>query len=257
MTKHFHRLITLFLAVFFTLTQLASGQFRLGSQSFKLGLRSEYFSRTLSSDVEGETPRLAAYLINLALGYDLRAGFSVAILLGYASSNYKELIFRQLPFSIDFEGSGISSFVVGAEIGKNLLSQNNFEIDALGQFMACLGLGKEFEIPDLVVPGSIEASPSWMRAAVGPVFLLTSWEGIRPYIYPCYNYLWGTFSMDQTVQSLEGSEKKKIKGESQFGILFGTGLELSEKFELKIEGGLYPRKGGADYSVMLQALFGF
>jgi hypothetical protein len=257
MPKQLRLFSILLLTVFFSLTQLASGQFRLESQSLNLGLRTEYFSRTLSSEVEGETPRLKAYLVNLALRYDLRAGFSAAILLGYASSNYQELFFRQLPFSIDFEGSGISGLVAGAEIEKNLLSRNSFEVDVLGQFMACLGIKKEFDIPDLVVPGSIEASPSWMRAAVGPVFVLTGWEGMRPYIYPCYNYLWGTFSMDQTVQSLEGTEKKKIKAKSQFGVLFGAGLEISDKFELKAEAGFYPRQGGSDYSVMLQALFGF
>ncbi len=257
MPKHLRLLTVLFLVVFFSLTQLAPGQFRLESQSFKLGIRSEYFSRTLSSEVEEEKPQLAAYLINLALRYDLRAGFSLAILLGYASSNYQDLIFRQVPFSIDFEGSGISGFVVGAEVEKSLLSQNNLEVDFLCQFLACLGIKKEFDIPDLAVPGSIKAKPSWMRAAVGPVFMLTGWEGIRPYIYPCYNYLWGTFSMDQTVQSLEGTEKKKIKAKSQFGVLFGTGLKISEKFELKAEAGLYPRQGGSDYSVMVQALFGF
>lgn len=258
MLKHLRLPAALILAVFFSLTQLASGQFRLESQSFKLGLRSEYFSRTLSSDVEGETPRLTAYLINLALRYDLRAGFSVAILLGYASSNYQELVFRQLPFSIDFEGSGISGLVVGAEVEKSLFSQDNFEVDILGQFLACLGIKKEFDIPDLVVPGSIGAKPSWMRAAVGPVFVLIGGERFRPYINPCYNYLWGTFSMDQTVQSLEGTERKKIKGKSQFGVLLGTVLEVSEKFELKAEAGLfYPHKGGSDYSVMLQGLFSF
>jgi hypothetical protein len=257
MSKHLRLLTVLFLAVFFGQTQLSSDQFRLESQSFKLGLRSEYFSRTLSSEVEGETPQFTAYLINLALRYNLRAGFSLAVLLGYASSNYQELVFRQLPFSIDFEGSGISGFVIGTEVEKSLFSQSSFEVDVLGQFLACLGIKKEFDIPDLVVPGSIKARPSWMRAAVGPVFVLTSWEGIRPYIYPCYDYLWGTFSMDQTVQSLEGTEKKEIKAKSQFGVLFGTGLKISEKFELKAEAGLYPRQGGADYSVMLQGLFSF
>ncbi len=256
MTKHVHRLSTLFLVVFFTLTQFASGQFRLQSQSFNLGLRSEYLSRTLSSEVEGEKPRLTAYLANLALGYNLGAGFSAALLLGYASSEYKELVFRRLPFSIDFGGSGLSGFVAGAEAEKSLFARDSFEVDVLGQFMACLGVKKKFMIPGLAVPGSIEANPTWMRAAVGPVFLLTSWEGIRPYIFPCYNYLWGTFSMDQTVESLKGTEKKKIRAKSQFGLLIGTGLEVSEKFELKVEGGFYPRNGMSDYSVMLQALFG-
>ncbi len=256
--RKLHRLtITLLLITVLNQAQLAFGQFRLASQSFKLGLRSEYFSRTLSSEVEGETPRLTAYLINLALGYDLGRGFSLALLLGYASSTYKELVFRQLPFFIDFEGSGLSGLVAGTEIKKSLLPEHSFEIDVFGQFMACLGIKKKYDIPGLAVPGSVEASPTWMRVAAGPVFVFTGWEGIRPYISPCYNYLWGTFSMDQTVESLEGTEKKKMKTKSQFGVLAGTSLKLSEKLELWAEGGFYPRQGGSDYSVMLQALFGF
>jgi len=123
--------------------------------------------------------------------------------------------------------------------------------------LTCLGIQKEYDIPGLAVPGKVKASPSWMRASAGPVVRLTAWEGFTPYFYPCFHTLWGTFSMDQAVDSLEGEEKKGIKSKGQLGLLAGTTLDLSPRFQVKAEAGLYPRTGGSDYSVTIQALFGF
>ncbi len=256
MPKHFRLQTAFVLAAFLIIPRPAFSQFRLESQSFKLGLRSEYFSRMLSGGEGEASPMLASYLVSLALNYKLKGGFSASLLLGYASSNYEHLIFRQLPFSINFEGTGISGFLAGAEASKSLLSSRRIEMDVFGHFLACLGIPKKYEIPGLAVSGSVEANPNWMRAVAGPVFRWRGQEGFSPYLAPCFHYLWGNFDMNQKVSSLSGNEKKEMKSKGQVGLLFGIDLAFGGGLELRAEAGVYPRQNGSDYSVMVQAIFG-
>lgn len=253
-------LTALFLALFFCGACLASAQPRpnsSSSSSFKPGLRLDYFSRTISWDDDQATSNLTSYFASLALGYEFQPGFSLAVLVGYSSSTFDGLIFRKLPLSIDFEGGGINGLILGGEINKSLFSKGSLGIDAFGQFLAFLGTKKEWAIPGLAVSGTTEGKPSWMRASVGPVLTYRGWENFSPYLYPSFDYLWGSFEMKQTVETLKGTENKEIKGKSLFGIALGTNFDLSANFSFKGEAGVYPYKDGVDYSVMIKALFSF
>ncbi len=257
MPKHFHLWLALLLTAILTLANRGFGQVRLESQSLQLGLRSEYLSLALRGG-EGEgSPQLCTYLINLSLNYELQAGFELTVLLGYASSHYTELFFRRLPFSIAFEGRSVSGILAGAEASKSLFTFGSFGVDIFGHILACLGLPKKYEIPGLAVAGTVEANPSWMRGMAGPVFKLTGQEKFTPYFSPCFHYLWGTFSMKQTVSTLKGDEKKQIKSKGQWGLLLGGRMDIGRSLELRAEAGLYPRQAGSDYSLLIQALFAF
>lgn len=257
MSKHLRLWLAFFLTPVFSFSGIASGQVRLESQSFKLGLRSEYLSLGLQPGEGKVSPQLATYLVNLSLHYKLQAGFEATLLLGYASSNYTGLFFRRLPFSIAFEGRGVSGVLAGVEASKGLFSFGSLSVDVFGHFQACIGLTKKYEIPNLAVAGTVKANPSWMRAMAGPLFMLTSQEKFTPYFSPCFHYLWGTFSMSQTVDSLKGDEKKQIKSNGFWGFLLGGRTDVGKSLELRAEVGLYPRKAGSDYSLLIQALFAF
>jgi hypothetical protein len=245
----------------FSLAQLAIAQPRPTpslSSAFTAGLRFDYFSRTISWDDDKATSKLTSYFGSLVLEYKIQPGFSLAALLGYSSSTFDGLVFRKLPLSIDFdEGGGINGLIWGGEINKILLSKESLDIEAFGQFLAYLGSKKEWAIPGLAVSGTIEGKPSWMRACVGPVFTYRGWENFSIYLYPSFDYLWGTFEMKETIQTLGGKEDKEIKGKSQFGISLGANFDLSANFSFKGEAGVYPYKDGMDYSVMIKALFSF
>jgi len=250
----------IFLALFFCMSLVAAAQPRPKSSSsspFKLGLRFDYFSRTISWDDDKATSELTSYFGSLVLEYKFLPGFSLAALVGYSSSTLDGLIFRNLPLSIDFEGGGINGLIWGGEINKSLLSGGSLGIDIFGQFLAYLGTKKEWTIPGLAVSGTIEGKPSWMRASVGPVFTYRGWKNFSPYLYPNVDYLWGKFEMKETVETLNGKENKEIKGKSLFGIAFGADFDLSAKFRFKAEAGVFPYKDSVDYSVMLKALFSF
>jgi hypothetical protein len=240
--------------------QAAFGQAQPSSSrsAFRPGLRFEYFSRKIGWEgQDGEaTSNVDAALASLVLAYEIQEGFSLAALAGYSSANFDGLTFRRLPISIAYETGGISGLVFGAEVDKAVLAGETFNLDVFGQFLSFFGLKKKSSLTDLVVPGTVEAKPNWMRVSVGAVLYFGRGEGFHPYFYPSYNYLWGTFELDETVEDLKGNEKKEIKGKSRFGLALGADFELSPRLRLKAEAGAYPYKGGIDYSVTIGTLFG-
>jgi hypothetical protein len=241
----------------------AVGQAGSGSAGpgFRTGLSLGYLSRTLDMDEESAdaAPQLTALLASLVLRYDFQPGFSLAAHLGYSSSSFDGLVFRRLPFSVDFnsEAGALSGLLVGAEIEKSVAAGGSFGLGILGQFFASLGINKEWALPGLAVDGSVKGKPVWMRAVLGPVFYYRGWAGVTPFFFPRLDYLWGTFELDQTIQELKGNEKKDIQGKSLFGLGLGADVELSASLQLRGEAALYPRPGGTDYSFVLQTLFKF
>jgi len=227
------------------------------STHFQSGLRFDYFSRTVGWSNDEATSKLTSFIGSLVLGIEFRPGFSLAAILGYSSTDFESVTFSRLPLSVDFGGGGISGYVLGGEICGRLLSGPSLGIDLVGQFLTCLGGNKKWDIPGLVVSGTVEGKQNWMRASIGPQFIYREWKGFSPYVFPSFDYLWGTFTMKETIQTLGGEEKKDHKGKSLFGIALGANIDVSAKIQIKGEAGIYPYDGGVDYSAVLKALISF
>lgn len=238
----------------------ALSQARSGS-GLRAGFSLGYLSRTIDAGEEAaeSAPELASVLASLVLRYDVQPGFSLAAHVGYSSTTFDGLVFRRLPFSVDFgrDAGRIGGILVGAEVEKLLLGGGAFELGILGQFLASLGLQKSWDLPGLAAQWSVEGKPVWMKASLGPVVSYRGWGGVTPYLFPRFDYLWGTFELNQKVQTLEGDEKKDIKGKGRFGLGLGADFEFSESLRFRGEAAVYPRGGGADYSLMLQTLIAF
>jgi hypothetical protein len=231
------------------------------ASGLRAGISLGYLSRTLDAGEEGSksAPELTSLLTSLVLRYDIQPGFTLAAHVGYSSSAFEGLVFRRLPFSVDFgqDAGRLGGILVGAEVEKSLLGGSTFGLGIAAQFFASLGLQKEWPLPGLAAEGSVKGKPVWMRASVGPVLSYQGWSGVTPFLFPRFDYLWGTFELNQKVQTLQGNEKKDIKGKGQFGIGLGADFELSRALRFRGEAGVYPRGGGADYSVMLQTIVAF
>jgi hypothetical protein len=224
---------------------------------FQPGLRFDYFSRTVSWSKDEATSKLTSFIGSLVLGIEFRPGFSLAAILGYSSTDFDSVTFSRLPISVDFGGGGISGYILGAEICGRLHAGPSLGIDLVGQFLTCQGGNKKWDVPGLVVPGTVEGEQTWMRASIGPQFIYREWKGFSPYVFPSFDYVWGTFTMKETIQTLSGEEKKDHKGKSLFGIALGAIIDVSAKIKIKGEAGIYPYNGGVDYSAMVKALFSF
>lgn len=232
-----------------------------GHSGLSAGLSLGYLSRVLklSEEVKDVIPKMTSLLASLVIEYKLQPGLSLAAHVGYSSSTFDGLTFRRLPYSleIDTDSGSMGGILLGAEVEKSILRGAAFGVDIRGQLFASLGLNREWKIPGLAVEGSAKGKPIWMKASVGPVLTYRGWEGVTPFLYPRFDYLWGNFELGQTVQDLKGNEKKDIRSKSQFGLGLGADFELSASLRFRAEAGLYPRRSGIDYSFMIQTLLGF
>lgn len=220
----------------------------------------EFFSRTVSWNGDDEntySSKLKSFLYTLNMEFEIQESLFLSLLLGYSSSNYDEMAFRELPISLELDVGGISGYLFGGEIKKNLISTGDFGIGLLGQFVFCLGTKNEWEIPGLAVIGKAEGNPTWMRAVAGPFFTYQKFNYFSPYLFLGFNYLWGSFKMEETIQSLKGSENKKFSAEALFGISLGAIYEITDKISLKGEVSVFPHKEGIDFGFMINAAYAF
>jgi hypothetical protein len=260
-----HRLILLCALLFFVLSALtppAEGQARPGGERsrFKAGVGLGYLSRVLDleEEVEGVSPEMTVLLAGLVLEYEFTPGFSLSAQIGYSSSAFDGLAFRRLPISLEIgaDSGKMGGILLGAEVEKSFFDGAAFGLAFRGQILASLGLDKEWDIPGLAATGSAKGTPAWMNASAGPVLTYKGLKGLTPYVYPRFDYLWGDFKLEETVQELKGDEKKDIKGKSMFGLGLGADFELAS-VRLRAEAGLHPRPAGMDYSVLVRTLLAF
>lgn len=235
------KITSYFLAVLFvlTVTQVSFSQFQEESKlRIKPGIHFEYFARKITWDDNEYISGMKSAIIALNTEFEMDWGLSFSAIVGYAFSNFDSLVFRQLPFSVELDVGSTGGYILGAELKKSLFDYDNFEIDVFGQILHNIGIKKDWEIPGLSVQGTVAGKPSWTRLSIGPVFKYTALESFYPYFGLCYNGLWGTYKMEQTIQTLEGEEEKKIEGkgilEGKLGSLFELGNDFTIKGEIHI-----------------------
>ncbi len=229
----------------------------------KLGLGLEYFSRTLTWDGDTRSSVMTAALGCLRLEYEIQKGFTLAAFLGYGFSNFNGLVFRGLPFSLDYEAGAAGGFLGGIEAEKSLFSTGDFEIGIQAQYVLSLGGTKSLTIAELNQAGTAEGKATWMRVQAGPVVRYTGYQDLTPYLTITYNRLWGTYTMNETVLELTGAEEKKIAGAGSIGAAFGIIYEALPNFSLKGEVAAIPYSKigasglGFDFGGSIKAILSF
>jgi len=253
----------LFLSVILSLTLIslstvyAQKQNMFNAVSISPGIGFEYFTRTVNWDDE-YTSKLKYRFITLDMEVELQRDFFIRAFLGYSSSNYDALTFRELPVSLELDVGYIKGYILGANVKKSLVQSEELKIDASAEFFYYIGKKNEWELPpDFVVEGSAEGRPTWMRASIGPLITYTGFESIFPYLYLNFNKLWGKFHMEETIEDLTGTEDQKIYGESSVCIGLGFTFKLTESLSFKPEVNFFPYKDGVDSGIMIRAMYTF
>lgn len=227
------------------------------SKSIKLGIGLEYLSRTISWGDDNNSSKFSSLFFIFSTQFEVKEGLYASASFGYSFSNYEGIQFKELPISLEQGDGSIEGYLLGIEIKKNIVNREELEIDVLGQFSWYLGSSETWPIKKLNVPGTAQGSPSWTRISIGPVFTYKGFESLTPYLYLSYNKLQGTFTMEETIQELEGPEKLKISGKSTFCTSFGGIYEISEIFSINPEASFMPYRGGVDLSISVKALLSF
>jgi hypothetical protein len=206
----------------------------------KPGFNFEYLSRTLIWDNDAYTSTLIMPTGYFSLDFEIVRGFTFGVLAGYTLSNFDGLVFRQLPFSLDYEAGANNGFVLGAQLQKSLATSGFWEITAEAQFLASLGSTQTFTIGQLNTSGTFDAKGTWMHVQVGPTVIYRGFELFSPYVGVAYDKLWGAFTINETIGNLTGSEAKSIAGKGAVAVTLGTIYEPSPNFSLKVAGTLIP-----------------
>lgn len=238
------------------------GQDSTPAVQFKPGLGVEYFSRTLAWDNDLYTSKLRTTLAYVRGEIGFSSEISFGLLAGYGLSDFNGLVFRGLPFSVDYEAGSIGSFLVGADLDAAFIPVGDFRIGATGQFLYVFNHAKDFDLPSLNQTGTVNAKASWHRIIAGPLVRYLGYESFTPFLAVTFNRLTGTFTMAETVQDLSGTEDKQVQGKGSVGISIGTTFEPSALFHLKAELTALPysKTGGGldvDYGALVRAVILF
>jgi len=214
---------------------------------FGAGVGAEYFSQTISWDDDTQKSSMPTFLITLNADVEIIDGLILGAIVGYASSKFNDMVFRQLPVSLEYQAGSIGGFAFGAEAQYTFFSTYDFDISAVGQYLYYSGATKEWDIPGLAVEGKAQGKPKWTRAVLGLCIEYTGFD----YLYPCltaaYSPLSGSIAMDESIDSLTGNEKKDFSGKSNFMLGLGALYELTDSIGITTEIDLKPYSGSENY----------
>jgi len=229
---------------------------------FQAGAGAEYFTRSLAWDDDTGASTLSAGLALARFGVAFDKGPSLAVLAGYGLSDWNGLIFRDLPFSIDYRAGAIGGPVLGAETEIPLLETGPWNFSAGGRILFSLGSSKAWALTGLGETGNLDGKGRWTRIQFGPTVTYRGFETFSPFVAVYYDGLWGTFTMNEEIGILTGSEEKKIRGQGVLGASLGLLVEPFSSFQVKAEGSLVPYtklEGGlglkAGFSLQARFLF--
>jgi hypothetical protein len=239
------------LILFFGLTCLSYSQTEseglMQKINFGAGVGLEYFSRTVSWDDDTQKSSMPAFLITLNVEAEFTDGFTLGIMVGYISSKFNEMVFRELPISIEYDAGAIGGFALGAEAKYSFFNSYDFAISAIGQLLYYSGGTKEWDIPGLNVEGRARGKPKWIKPVIGLSFEYKGMDYFYPYLNVAFSPLSGSFKMDETIDSLTGTEKKDFSGKSKFMLGLGGLYELTDSVGITAEIDLMPYSGKEDY----------
>jgi hypothetical protein len=224
----------------------------------KVGFGVEYLNRTVSWDEESSSSALNGLLFCFQAEGEIRPGLALTAQAGYALSNFNGLIFRGLPFSLEYQDGAQGGIFLGGGFKARLIPSQNLEVEVEAAWDMCLGLSTTWSIEGLAVEGTAEGRPVWMRLSAGPVLW---YKGLAYYVFPYlkiqYSRLWGSYRMTEIIDTLEGIEDKKIVGSSPVSFSRGVLSEVTEVIGLRAEVSVLPRRGGVDIGASGRLVFSF
>jgi hypothetical protein len=227
------------------------------------GLGFEYFKSTISWDEDSLISPLKTYLMTFHINYEILDGLNLGGIIGYASSDYESLTFRDLPISLTMDKGAIGGMLFGGEATFTFYETDSFDFSVLGQYIFYNGSQKQWDIPGLAVDGTATGKPKWSRATAGISFRYLAADPFLPYLNVAYSSLSGTFSMEESIQDLNRTEEKEISAVGNFMIGVGGIYDFSDSLSLQLEADLTPYgsggnyESGVDFGALIRIMYSF
>ncbi len=233
-------------------------QQRFSMEQLKIGLDVEFFDRIITwGEDQNETSSLKSYLFSLKPGYEVTEAISVNAVLGYSLSNFNDMVFKRLPFSLELNTGNIDGIVLGGNLVLKIIKISDFTLSAGGQLIHYIGFKDQWEIPGLNVEGTATGKPSWSRLTAGPKISFAVTEYLRPYVTANYDILWGKFKMTEEIEELTGEQEMNIESKSCFSLSIGTLYKALNGVDLKAEATLLPLEAPIGLSILIGAVYSF
>jgi hypothetical protein len=223
----------------------------------------EYFKSTISWDEDSLISPLKTYLMTFHVNYEILDGLNLGGIFGYASSDYESLTFRDLPISLTMDKGTIGGMLFGGEAAFTFYETDSFDFSVLGQYIYYNGGQKQWDIPGLTVDGTATGEPKWSRLTAGISFRYLAADPFLPYLNIAYSSLSGTFAMEESIQTLNRTEEKKISAVGNFMIGVGGIYDFSDSLSLQLEADLTPYgegdnyESGVDFGALLRIMYSF
>lgn len=227
------------------------------------GLGFEYFKNTISWDEDSFISKLKTTLLTFHVSYEILDGLNLGGILGYASSDFESLTFRELPISLTMDKGAIGGLMFGGEAMFTFYETNSFDFSVLGQYIYYNGGEEQWDIPGLAVDGTATGKPKWSRLTLGGSVRYLATAPFLPYLTVAFSSLSGTFTMEESIQSLNRIEKKSISAVGNFLIGVGGAYDFSDAFSLYLEADITPYGGGenyesgVDFGALLRIMYSF
>lgn len=232
-------------------------------KKWSAGFGFEYFKSTISWDQDSFISKLKTTIMTFHVSYELLDGLQLGGILGYASSDFESLTFRELPISLTMDKGAIGGLLFGGEAMFTFYETSAFDFSALGQFIYFKGGEKKWDIPGLAVDGTATGKPKWTRATLGLALRYIAADPFLPYLNVAYSSLSGSFAMEESIQSLNRTEKKDISAVGKFMLGVGATYDFSDAFSLQVEADFTPYgsgdtyKGGVDFGAFFRIMYSF
>jgi hypothetical protein len=225
--------------------------------NIKLGLGADTLSRNVQWDKGPDGSKLKATNVFLASEFEFPIDLTLGLFAGLSFSDFKGLLFQNLPFSVEYQAGAVQGILLGGELRKGLFSFGDFETEAAAQFVSSLGSTKKWPIEGFAVPGETLGKPKWSQLNAGASLVYAAYENFRPYLGVSLSWLWGNFRMTETMGDLQGTQVREMRQKGLVRISLGTTFQVTRQFGLRGEAGIVPAKGGTDLSASLKLLYGF
>jgi hypothetical protein len=251
----FRHIVALGMGLVLTAASSAAAEPRL--RSFTAGVVFDHFSRTVVWEGDTEAARVLGNLVSARAGFDLGRGVTLCLTAGLSLSDFDDLVFRDLPISLEFGSAALKGFALGAEIEAVLINFGDFEIGAAGRFVSSFGLARTWPLEDFAVPGEAKGKANWMEASAGPRLAYRFSRGFIPYLEVAARWLRADFGMEETLDDLHGTEKKRVHGDLSISVSLGGDIRLAERLMLRAKAGIVPFAGGVDSLASVGFVFAF
>jgi hypothetical protein len=232
----------------------AEAQLKIGTLA--AGLGGEFMSRTVVWGDDTAPARLTSGLFGARAELGFGRGIVVGLSAGLSLSDVSALTFSALPVSLQYDGSPLKGFSMGADAIVPLRRWSSIEIGAAGRIVYSLGLKESWPLGGFAVEGEASGTLSWLEAAVGPRIAYRAFDKVTPYLEVTVRWLHAEFEMTEALADLAGRETKTVDALS-VGAALGADAKLGARLALRAKAGLTPYAHGVDGLVTVGLLYEF